>query len=362
MNKLIKNERPWSKCQIAYCFRHVKYIIMGWWRRLWSWERVCINTTRTSRASCSLVKRWYRALYWLHCVVGGSCARSKTLIFSPQALKIINICQERIGVRVYLKLRAWEVTEYEQVCLLDLDMLVRQSMDPVFASRSPVAGVFRGSRDLFRPWEERPARTYFDVDKFRFGTNGGLIVLFSDPDATVKMIDEIDGMARSHGSHYQFFRKMLSSGAGAEQNPLSFFWRGHIQGIDPATTFKRIRLDWAERTQMREVSGSGWSKMQMTYAISIILLTRSLPTICYTWRMTCAMYPFRVCIMLATRFLKSTWRDICIRTSPGWFQNGIDGRLPIIRNMLSYVFFNMKFSNSTSSDTNLSMSNLPILI
>ena len=61
----------------------------------------------------------------------------KDIDVSPKALKLIDIFQERMGVRVYLKLRAWQVAEYEKVCLLDFDILVRQSMDPVFASRSP---------------------------------------------------------------------------------------------------------------------------------------------------------------------------------------------------------------------------------
>ncbi len=88
----------------------------------------------------------------------------KDIEFSEKAKEFLfGSCHERISWRVWIKLRAWEIEDFEKVCFMDRDMLVKQSMDPVFASRSLLAGVFRGSRDLFRPWEDRPTRTYYIV-------------------------------------------------------------------------------------------------------------------------------------------------------------------------------------------------------
>ena len=44
---------------------------------------------------------------------------------------------DRIGSRVFAKMRVWEAcADFEKVCFMDLDMLVAQPMDPVFSSRS----------------------------------------------------------------------------------------------------------------------------------------------------------------------------------------------------------------------------------
>ena len=44
---------------------------------------------------------------------------------------------DRIGCRVYAKLRVWGAcADFEKVCFMDLDMLVAQAMDPVISSRS----------------------------------------------------------------------------------------------------------------------------------------------------------------------------------------------------------------------------------
>ena len=64
---------------------------------------------------------------------------------------------------------------------MDLDMLVMQAMDPVFSSRSPFSAVFRGSKEMIRPWKNRPARTYYDArQQFQYGVNGGLFCVWPD--------------------------------------------------------------------------------------------------------------------------------------------------------------------------------------
>ena len=101
----------------------------------------------------------------------------KDVEFSQDAKKLIaGGVHDRIGSRVYMKLRVWDVCrDFEKVCFMDLDMLVRQAMDPVFASRSPFSAVFRGATELTRPWEDRPQASYYDrQERFMYGINRGL--------------------------------------------------------------------------------------------------------------------------------------------------------------------------------------------
>ena len=101
--------------------------------------------------------------------------------FSQDAKRLIaGGVHDRIGSRVYMKLRVWEVCrDFEKVCFMDLDMLVVQAMDPVFSSKSPFSAVFRGATELTRPWQDRPQRSFYDhKGRFMYGINGGLFCLW----------------------------------------------------------------------------------------------------------------------------------------------------------------------------------------
>lgn len=180
--------------------------------------------------------------------------------FSGKAMGLIaGGVHERISDRVYIKLRVWDVcSDFEKVCFMDLDMLVRQAMDPVFASRSPFSAVFRGSKELTRPWEDRPAKSYYNArQQFMYGVNGGLFCLWPDGRVYKQMVKEIERMARTRGEEWHHYRKLLSSNAGAEQNYLSYYFAGRTQGIDVRFNFQlhQMALSGALAEQ-----GSSWKR------------------------------------------------------------------------------------------------------
>ena len=81
---------------------------------------------------------------------------------------------------LWQKLRAWNITEYETVILLDNDILVRKNIDHLFDLRgvSGVPAVFDDEKIIFwDPNELQSLAKVTEVRKDEDGLNGGLIVL-----------------------------------------------------------------------------------------------------------------------------------------------------------------------------------------
>lgn len=89
----------------------------------------------------------------------------------------ISKCEQRFK-GVFTKLRAWDLTDFAKVVLLDLDILVRKNIDDFFSIETPAA-VCRGHDHEDAPGSVRDGAHLFDRDgqRGKGGINAGVMIL-----------------------------------------------------------------------------------------------------------------------------------------------------------------------------------------
>ena len=98
-------------------------------------------------------------------------------------------CESRFR-KVFTKLRAWELTEFRQVVLMDVDTVVKENVDCLFSLATPSA-CWRGNFSA-PDGSRRPHETLFDSNGARIGgINAGVIVLTPDKQDFRLMMEKV---------------------------------------------------------------------------------------------------------------------------------------------------------------------------
>ena len=143
-------------------------------------------------------------------------------------------CHQRFK-KTFTKLRAWELTEYEKVCILDLDLCIQKGVDQLFGLEAPAA-LYTGN-DNNSAGEQRESAEYFNHrnGKLSKGINAG-VMLIRPSISTFRALESL-AQNRHHPYH-----KMRANSSAPEQHLLSYFFKGQWKKLPLFYNFQLHQL------------------------------------------------------------------------------------------------------------------------
>lgn len=139
--------------------------------------------------------------------------------------------------RVFTKLQALGLTNYEKVLLLDIDTLALQNLDELFDLPAPAA-MARGPKHGYQHGDLIDGRYFFGGASYvrswgqRSGINAGVMLLAPDTEDLKQMLQEVSDS--QHPSHIK--------GNGPEQDYLSRYWASSWTHIGVEYNFQLHQL------------------------------------------------------------------------------------------------------------------------
>ena len=158
--------------------------------------------------------------------------RIKKVVEADQNL--LGGCHQRFK-KTFTKLRAWELTEYEKVCILDLDLCIQKGVDQLFGLEAPAA-LYTGN-DNNSAGEQRESAEYFNHrnGKLSKGINAG-VMLIRPSIATFRALESL-AQNRDHPYH-----KMRRNSSAPEQHLLSYYFKGQWKKLPLSYNFQLHQL------------------------------------------------------------------------------------------------------------------------
>ena len=158
--------------------------------------------------------------------------RIKKVVEADQNL--LGGCHQRFK-KTFAKLRAWELTEYEKVCILDLDLCIQKGVDQLFGLEAPAA-LYTGN-DNNSAGEQRESAEYFNHhnDKLSKGINAGVMLIRP----SISTFRALEALAQNR--HHPYHKKRRNSSA-PEQHLLSYYFKGEWKKLPLAYNFQLHQL------------------------------------------------------------------------------------------------------------------------
>ena len=143
-------------------------------------------------------------------------------------------CHQRFK-KTFTKLRAWELTEYEKVCILDLDLCIQRSIDQLFGLEAPAA-LYTGN-DNNSAGEQRESAEYFNHrnGKLSKGINAGVMLIRP----SIPTFRGLESLAQNR--HHPYHKNRRNSSA-PEQHLLSYYFKGEWKKLPLAYNFQLHQL------------------------------------------------------------------------------------------------------------------------
>ena len=143
-------------------------------------------------------------------------------------------CHKRFK-KTFTKLRAWELTEYEKVCILDLDLCIQKGIDLLFGLETPAA-LYTGN-DNNPDGEQRESAEYFNHHngKLSKGINAGVMLIRP----SIPIYRELESLAQNRDHPYHKNRRNSSA---PEQHLLSYYFKGEWKKLPLAYNFQLHQL------------------------------------------------------------------------------------------------------------------------
>ena len=143
-------------------------------------------------------------------------------------------CHKRFK-KTFTKLRAWELTEYEKVCILDLDLCIQKGIDQLFGLEAPAA-LYTGN-DNNPDGEQRESAEYFNHHngKLSKGINAGVMLIRP----SIPTFRGLESLAQNR--HHPYHKNRRNSSA-PEQHLLSYYFKGEWKKLPLAYNFQLHQL------------------------------------------------------------------------------------------------------------------------
>ena len=143
-------------------------------------------------------------------------------------------CHQRFK-KTFTKLRAWELTEYEKVCILDLDLCIQKGIDQLFGLEAPAA-LYTGN-DNNPDGEQRESAEYFNHHngKLSKGINAGVMLIRP----SISTFRQLESLAQNR--HHPYHKNRRNSSA-PEQHLLSYYFKGEWKKLPLSYNFQLHQL------------------------------------------------------------------------------------------------------------------------
>ena len=158
--------------------------------------------------------------------------RIKKVVEADQNL--LGGCHQRFK-KTFTKLRAWELTEYEKVCILDLDLCIQKGIDQLFGLEAPTA-LYTGN-DNNPDGEQRETSEYFNHrnGKLSKGINAGVMLIRPS-------ISTFRGLEALAQNRHHPYHKMRRNSSAPEQHLLSYYFKGEWKKLPLSYNFQLHQL------------------------------------------------------------------------------------------------------------------------
>ena len=158
--------------------------------------------------------------------------RIKKVVEADQNL--LGGCHQRFK-KTFTKLRAWELTEYEKVCILDLDLCIQKGIDQLFGLEAPAA-LYTGN-DNNPDGEQRETSEYFNHrnGKLSKGINAGVMLIRPS-------ISTFRGLEALAQNRHHPYHKMRRNSSAPEQHLLSYYFKGEWKKLPLSYNFQLHQL------------------------------------------------------------------------------------------------------------------------
>ena len=158
--------------------------------------------------------------------------RIKKVVEADQNL--LGGCHQRFK-KTFTKLRAWELTEYEKVCILDLDLCIQKGIDQLFGLEAPAA-LYTGN-DNNPDGEQRETSEYFNHrnGKLSKGINAGVMLIRPS-------ISTFRGLEALAQNRHHPYHKMRRNSSAPEQHLLSYYFKGQWKKLPLSYNFQLHQL------------------------------------------------------------------------------------------------------------------------
>ena len=162
-------------------------------------------------------------------------------LWDVQIKKVVEADQNLLGgchqrfKKTFTKLRAWELTEYEKVCILDLDLCIQKGVDQLFGLEAPAA-LYTGNDNNF-DGEQRESAEYFNhrSGKLSKGINAGVMLIRP----SVSTFRALESLAQNRHHPYH---KMRRNSSAPEQHLLSYYFKGQWKKLPLSYNFQLHQL------------------------------------------------------------------------------------------------------------------------